>query len=74
MKTTAKTVATPKKTTQSIFEIDGKKFKFKHKKYTGLVGKEWTEEAALKNPAELERLVMEKCGVIEEIKTPKKTK
>jgi len=31
MKTTAKTVATPKKTTQSIFEIDGKKFKFTHK-------------------------------------------
>lgn len=74
MKTTAKTVATPKKTTQSIFEIDGKKFKFTHKKYIGLMGIIWTEEAALKNPAELERLVMEKCGVIEEIKTPKKTK
>jgi len=38
------------------------------------MGIKWTEEAALKNPAELERLVMEKCGVIEEIKTPKKTK
>lgn len=62
------------KNTQKVFEIDGKKFKFTHKKYIGLMGIKWTEEAALKNPAELERLVMEKCGVIEEIKTPKKTK
>jgi len=62
------------KNTQKVFEIDGQKFKFKHKKYTGLVGKEWTEEEALKNPVELERLVMEKCNVIEKVQTPKKTK
>lgn len=74
MKATGKTATATKQTKQSVFEIDGKTFKFKLKKYIGLVGKKWTSEEALKNPAELERLVIEKCGVIEEIKTPKKTK
>lgn len=57
---------------KSSFSIKGKTYEFTVTKYTGIMGKLWTVDEAILAPAELERLVIEKCGVIREIKTPKK--